>query len=43
VISDVEGIVAEDIGETSAASENCVGTWVQYDLMSAVDQSKVRF
>lgn len=40
VESDTEGIIADDLGEPPARDE-VQGTWMTYDVMSAVDQSKV--
>ena len=41
VISDTEAVIAEDIGEPSPTCE-IQDTWLVYDILSAVDQSKVR-
>lgn len=41
VISDTEGILAEDYGEASPKLEASQGKWVTYDILGYVDQSKM--
>lgn len=42
VISDTEGILAEDYGEASPEKEvTCQGSWTNYDILEHVDQSKM--
>ena len=41
VISDVEGILSEEPGESSPLTEACQGTWVNYDILEFVDQTNV--
>jgi len=41
VISDTEGILSEDTGETSPLTESCQDTWVTYEVLEYVDQSNV--
>ena len=41
VISDTEGILAEDYGEASPTHDVCQGKWATYDILGFVDQSKM--
>ncbi len=41
VISDTEGILAEDYGEASPKIDICQGKWVTYEILGHVDQSKM--